>query len=233
MFLTLKPFLQMKKITYLSINLGILILFLFPFTNSNAQSLPQLFNEVSSDVVPTELVSYVNNIKAIPTVSSTKIITVANVWIMVEGNHLHFSTGLTSGNIPPILDAYTMDISINSVNDYVFKADIPSGDGGMVIVKKPSGIGGIFHYKDKYFDIYPLTEQYSVLVEHDKPYTAPECKQGSTQTSSVPMDCDSNTCAGLISMLILITPETKAWFNNNANNIAIFTTTVVEKLNKP
>ncbi len=193
----------------------------------NAQELPKLFTEVSTNFIPVELNNYVHNLDSIQTVSKIRIVKFKNILPLIEGNLLHFDLGISNDSIPPLI-ACTMEVKINATDDYIYKADIPNGDGGIVIIKKPTGLGGFFHYKNRYFDIYPLTETYSILVEHDKPFIAPECKQKSQSTA---MDCETNNCAALIKILILITPETKAWFGNNTSNISIFITTVVEKLN--
>ncbi len=177
--------------------------------------------------------NFVDTIYTVPGVSDIDFIQINNAIAIQDSGRLTFSFPI--GESTDTLTAYALDVHYESDSNYIWKGEIPSHNGGIMIVQQEEGAGGFVYFDTIYHEIVPLNKEVSLLTHHNDNVEVPDtlCGVGSIEgdsTITTSNDCIGDGCAALITILVLLPQDAQNWLvHTNRRNI--FLTTMVEKLN--
>ncbi len=177
--------------------------------------------------------SFVDTIYTVPGISDIDFIQINNAIVIQDSGRLTFSFPI--GESTDTLTAYALDVHYESDSNYIWKGEIPSHHGGIMIVQQEEGAGGFVYFDTIYHEIVPLNKEVSLLTYHDEVLEAPDttCFWGTEvgdSTITTEYECVGDGCAALITILVLLPQDAQDWLVN-VNRRSIFLTTMVEKLN--
>ena len=110
---------------------------------------------------------------------------------------------------------------ITDADNYTYMGKIDSESGYLAIKLYKGYLAGFIHTNSHYWELIPLTNEVSILREHDKAgYPNDVCPPSISSTSPPVVDCDNNTnCeGGIIDVLILTSPDVATWYGTTFNN---------------